>query len=153
VEVAALARGLARAAGVRPDVAMLAGLVHDVGVLPVLAWADENPTLLNSRDLFERVVADVHTLLGRAILHRWQFPAALVEAVAEHEDWRRDRGPAPDLTDLVVVANLLSLNGGSQPDPEQVPAWRKLAPGEEETRALWEQAQADAGQLRRLLYG
>jgi putative nucleotidyltransferase with HDIG domain len=109
VQVAAIARALAGSVpGVMPDQAMLAGLIHDIGTLPILYRAEERDELLETPGLLDQLIARLHTRIGGAILKHWKFPDALVAVAAEHENLERSHEGGPDLVDLVQVANLQS---------------------------------------------
>ena len=109
VQVAAIARALAgQCPGVLPDQAMLAGLLHDIGTLPILYRAEERDELLDTPDLLDQLIARLHTRIGGAILKHWKFPDALVAVAAEHEDLNRSHDGPADLVDIVQVANLQS---------------------------------------------
>ena len=109
VQVAAIARALAgQCPGVLPDQAMLAGLLHDIGTLPILYRAEERDELLDTPDLLDQLIARLHTRIGGAILKHWKFPDALVAVAAEHEDLNRSHDGPADLVDVVQVANLQS---------------------------------------------
>ncbi|GMQ89074.1 MAG: HDOD domain-containing protein [Gammaproteobacteria bacterium] len=131
VQVAAIARALAgQAPGVEPDQAMLAGLLHDIGTLPILYRAEERDELLDTPGLLDHLIEDLHTRIGGAILKHWKFPAALVAVAAEHEDLTRDHPGPADLVDVVQVANLQShLDSGhtlSQADWSTIPAFHRM---------------------------
>jgi len=109
VQVAAIARALAgQCSGVMPDQAMLAGLIHDIGTLPILYRAEERDELLDSPGLLDQLITRLHARIGGAILKHWKFPEALVAVAAEHEDLERTHDGPPDLVDVVQVANLQS---------------------------------------------
>ena len=109
VQVAAIARALAgQCPGVLPDHAMLAGLIHDIGTLPILYRAEERDELLDTPELLDQLIARLHTRIGGAILKHWKFPDALVAVAAEHEDLNRSHDGPADLVDVVQVANLQS---------------------------------------------
>lgn len=109
VQVAAISRALAnRAPGVLPDQAMLAGLIHDIGILPILYRAEERDELLDTPGLLDHLILRLHARIGGAILKHWKFPDALVSVAAEHEDLERSHTGPADLVDLVQVANLQS---------------------------------------------
>ena len=109
VQVAAIARALAgQCPRVLPDQAMLAGLLHDIGTLPILYRAEECDELLDTPELLDQLIARLHTRIGGAILKHWKFPDALVDVAAEHEDLNRSHDGPADLVDIVQVANLQS---------------------------------------------
>ncbi len=131
VQVAGLSRSLAtRVAGLNADQAMLAGLIHDIGHLPILVLADGIPALANEPGTVDLLVDELHTLAGALIMKTWNFPATLAAVPAEHENLGRDPGPAADYTDVVLVANLQSRFGTAHAlaavDWSEVPAFRKL---------------------------
>lgn len=95
--------------GISSDEAMLAGLIHDIGVLPILLKADERPEFLENPALLTSVIEDLSAPIGAAILESWDFPESLIAAVSEHKDYQRDSVNGPDLVDIVQVANLQSV--------------------------------------------
>ncbi len=112
VQVAAISRVLAgQCAGISPDQAMLAGLLHDIGTLPILYRAEERAELLETPELLDHLIRNLHTRVGAAILKHWKFPAALVEVAELHEDLTRSHEGSADLVDVVQVANLQSHMG------------------------------------------
>jgi putative nucleotidyltransferase with HDIG domain len=109
VETAAIAYLLARDSGcVDPDDAVLAGLIHDIGIFYIYSRIGDYPALFEDREAVARIIPDWHTSIGRAILEAWDFPSDLVEAVDEHETLDRTHVGHADLTDVITVANLLS---------------------------------------------
>ena len=131
VEVAAVARAFApQCPGVTPDQAMLAGLLHDIGALPILYFVEQNDKLLRTEGLLERLLAEVHTRIGGELLSAWEFPPALIAVAAEHENLQRKHEGGPDLVDLVQVANLQHRAGTNHPlgmiDWSDVPAFAQL---------------------------
>ena len=131
VQVAAISRALAsRAPGIEPDQAMLAGLLHDVGTLPILYRAEERDELLDTPGLLDHLIETLHTRIGGAILKHWKFPEALVAVAAEHEDLTREHAGPADLVDVVQVANLQSHidsdHALSQADWSKIPAFHQL---------------------------
>ncbi len=131
VEVAAISRVLAgQCPGISPDQAMLAGLLHDIGTLPILYRAEERVELLETPGLLDHLIANLHTRVGSAILRHWKFPDPLVDVAALHEDLSRQHEGGPDLVDVVQVANLQSHMGSdhrlADTDWSQVAAFQKL---------------------------
>ena len=131
VQVAAIARALAgQTPGVEPDQAMLGGLLHDIGTLPILYRAEERDELLETPGLLDHLIESLHTRIGGAILKHWKFPEALVAVAAEHEDLTRDHSGPADLVDVVQVANLQSHidtdHALSKADWSTIPAFHHL---------------------------
>ena len=95
-------------ANFKTDEAMLAGLIHDIGKLPILMKAEDSPELIANTAALDNVLESLHGKVGEAILKSWHFPESLIAVAAGHEDLERDSENGPDLVDLVQVANLQS---------------------------------------------
>lgn len=94
--------------GIKNDEAMLAGLIHSVGVLPILIKAEEVPELMNDSSLLDDVIESLHTKIGKAILENWDFPANLVAVASDYNNYDWDSENGPDLVDVVQVAVIQS---------------------------------------------
>lgn len=109
-----------------PHQAMLAGLVHDIGFLPLCLHAEETTPSLDHETL-DDLNKKFRAAVSEKLLHAWNFPAAIIEAATGHEDLHRvSAGPNASYTDVVAVANLLNHTSAKQTDWESVAALRKL---------------------------
>jgi HD-like signal output (HDOD) protein len=98
----------------RTDQATLAGLVHQIGVLPILSYAEEHPVLLKDGISLDSVIEQIHPKLGTKILSSWDFPLEIRNVPSEHLNFSRKADKA-DYADLVTVAMLQShLSSGEQ---------------------------------------
>lgn len=113
----------------RPDQATLAGLVHKIGVLPILTYAENHPSLLNDSLTLDRVIEELQGPLGDMILKAWEFPRELIHVPSQHLEFSR-KAPTADYADIVMVALLQSHMGdGStlgEMDYEEVTAFERL---------------------------
>jgi putative nucleotidyltransferase with HDIG domain len=130
-EVAAISQVIAaKQPGIKADEAMLGGLIHDIGVLPILMKAEESPEILKDSALLDSLILRLHTRIGEAILRSWKFPESLIAVAAEHENYRRDTGNGPDLVDVIQVANIQSHvnteNALSEQELQNIKAFSKL---------------------------
>lgn len=97
-----------------PDQAMLAGLVHKIGALPVLAYAEENNALLNDGFALDKLIEKLHPVIGTHILKTWKFPAEVLNVPNQYLKF--DRSPNKvDYADLVQVAVLQSVADTNHP--------------------------------------
>lgn len=109
IQVAAIAHALARRTpDVNPDEAMFVGLVHDIGKLYILTKVEKFPDLVGCPRTMEHIINDWHTSIGKSILENWEFPDHVLEAIDLHEDTERQLFGEPDLTDVIIVANLFA---------------------------------------------
>ncbi len=160
-EVAAIAFVLARHTRTfDAGEAQLAGLLHDIGVVPVLHGAAQHPGLVCDTEAVLAMAKGQRATLGRQVLESWHFPAALVDAAADAEDWWRDSVPEADLTDVVIVAQLLSFIGKARildvPPVVRVPAFRRLLGDSFDAAAamaLLDEAGEQIAEVRALLKG
>ncbi|MFK8067465.1 MAG: HDOD domain-containing protein [Gammaproteobacteria bacterium] len=115
---------------VASDEALLAGLIHNIGALPVLMRADEQPELLEHPGLLDKLVEKLSSPIGKKILEAWHFPQSLIDVAAEYSDFTRNKNPEADMTDVVQVALLQSYMGSDHPigqiNWDSVPALVKL---------------------------
>lgn len=128
--VAAISHALAnKFTQLTPDQALLAGLVHDIGSLPIIARAEDVPDLLRNTDMLDRIIRQTHNEVGKNILTKWNFPQEIID-VAEHHDSINYDSSTADYVDVVIVANLQSYLGTSHlmndVDWKTVPAFKKL---------------------------
>lgn len=108
-EVASISQVLAmHYTKLKPDQAMLGGLVHEIGILPILTSAEEAPELFAQPEILERIIDQLHPRLGTAILKAWDFPPELIAVPEGFMDFSRNPGPKADYVDIVTVANLQS---------------------------------------------
>jgi hypothetical protein len=63
----------------KPDQAALGGLVHQIGVLPILTYAEEHNELLSDPVSLNHVIDSIHPLIGDKLLSVWEFPEMLVK--------------------------------------------------------------------------
>jgi putative nucleotidyltransferase with HDIG domain len=114
VKVGAQAAMLAKELpGMDPDVALVAGLVHDIGHIPLLIKACNYKELIEKPEFLDKVLNKLHPQLGGSILKLWKFDQVIIEVAAQHEDLTRDPGDdvAVDFVDIVQVANILAHEG------------------------------------------
>ena len=139
-----------------PQQALLAGLVHDIGALPILTRAEDYPQLLENEAALDRIIDKLHSKIGHAILKAWNFPAELVKVPLEHENLQRDSEQV-DYVDIVTVANLQSYMGSDHPmaklDWSKVPAFAKLGLNPEINVVEMEETAEDIKEAQRLLSG
>lgn len=91
----------------RPDQATLAGLVHKIGVLPILSYAEDHPSLLKDSFTLDSIIRVTYPMIGKKILEAWDFPKEIRNVPTDHLNFTR-KTPQVDYADLVTVAVLES---------------------------------------------
>jgi len=115
--VAALAYAIASRSRVNADECMLAGLLHNVGKIYILARANRHGNLFKDPAELSQVLRDWHSNIGKAIVENWGFPEHISDAIGEHENIDRVAGH-PDVTDVLTVAVMMSAFVGHEADLE-----------------------------------
>jgi HD-like signal output (HDOD) protein len=113
------------------DQALLVGLLHGIGKLYILAQAEAQPSLFESQTTVDEVLESWHAAIGSAILEAWKFPEAVSGSVAQYQETAREHDGPTDLTDILIVAHLISRWIREEMDAElqlnEVPAAKHLA--------------------------
>ncbi|MGZ8159920.1 MAG: HDOD domain-containing protein [Methylobacter sp.] len=117
--------------GFDPDRAMLAGLIHDIGIVPILTYADNHPDIVaHPKDLVE-TVKELRADIGVQIIRRWDFPEDFEDVVINAENWFRNDNNPPSYADIVMISQLYSFIGKVDikkiPKIDDLPAYKKLA--------------------------
>lgn len=112
-----------------PDQAALAGLVHQIGALPILTYAESHPELLEDPQSLAFVIDEIHPLIGDRILQHWNFPDSIASIPTQHLNFSRDTDTV-DYVDVIQVAVLQGYYGTDHllaaVDWSQVAAFGKL---------------------------
>jgi HD-like signal output (HDOD) protein len=109
----------------KPDQGALAGMVHLIGVLPVLTYAEEHNDLLSDPVCLNHVIDNIHPVIGARILASWDFPKALAQVPLLHLDMHREQASA-DYSDVVQIASLLNTPIQRRPSMSHLPAYARL---------------------------
>jgi HD-like signal output (HDOD) protein len=130
VRVSSLCYMLARAyPTLDAERALLAGLVHDIGEVPILAHPDFAVEQVTSTALSE-TLRKLKPVAGVLVLSSWGFDPGIVSVAETAEDWLRDPSTEADYCDLVVAAQLCinadTLLPQLSVSPKNVAALRKL---------------------------
>ncbi len=130
LQVAGIAYKLSqKRATLKPDKATLAGLIHLIGVLPILTYAEDHNELLADSVSLNHVIERIHPVIGERLLRSWDFPELLATVPLKFQDFTRVSA-APDYIDLVQIATVhLHQNTGhpySQIEMSSLPAFHQL---------------------------
>jgi HD-like signal output (HDOD) protein len=116
--VAALASVVAkRLTKVNPDAAALAGILHGIGKLYILVNSVKYPELFSDVETYHRIEQLWHANIAKALLENWDMADDVVAAVHLHEDQEYSHSGAADLTDVLLIANLMA---NYQEHPEDI---------------------------------
>ena len=169
IGAAVCARALAPRLRVSPESAFTAGLLHDLGTLVL---ATRCPEQYRAVEAYRRqhdcstgaaqlaVFGFDHAAIGSALAERWQFPAAIQQAVAAHHQppcADHSAGDAAGLASAVYLANVLAhaLDLSGQEDDQAPPlapqAWAQLRLSDSDCFALFREAEQVFDDMRQIL--
>lgn len=131
VNVSAISRALAAfVPHLNADEAMLAGLIHQIGKLPILTLVEKIAEFRDSPSRLEKLLEKAHPHVGKIIMDTWNFPQELKQVASEYVHFQREHDGPADYVDLVQVAFLQNIAGTDHPacrvDWATVPAFAKL---------------------------
>ena len=129
IDVAAICRVLAKTQNsLDTEQAVLAGLIHNIGILPIIELSNQQPELISDQQTLNQVSDEIQGQLGEKILSFWNFPQYLIDVVAQWKNFTRQHENGADYVDLVQAAILHSNHRptGIPEDWSQVPALGKL---------------------------
>lgn len=134
VEVAAICYALGRRFGnTEADYLLLAGLVHDIGVIPILAYIEQTGLNVQNKNELDAIVQKLRGVVGSMVIRHWALPSDLVRVVEDAENWSRNVAGPMDTCDMVIVAQIYSMLQRHQlrklPPIDKVPAFHKLFRG------------------------
>lgn len=96
------------------DTLTLAALVHQIGILPILAQAEKYPTVFAEPGYLNHAMRDLAAPIGVEILHSWGFASLFIDVA---RDWAKPEVANPlAYTDLVRLA---ALGTGTYPHLQQ----------------------------------
>ena len=129
IDVAATCRILAKAQP-KLDVehAVLAGLIHNIGSLPIIELASHKSALIPNAQTLSEVIKDIQAAVGNKILSFWNFPQSLIDVASQWNNFSRVHDRPVDYVDLVQAA-ILHTHHAPEYAPEDwsdIPAIHKL---------------------------
>ncbi|MDO9424531.1 MAG: HDOD domain-containing protein [Methylobacter sp.] len=113
-----------------PDEALLAGLLHNIGVLPILTFADSLPEGTYQPADIDLCINEIHGQIGSIILEKWGFPDKLRQIPLQSTNWFTSTTEDINLNDIVLLAKYHHLLASPE-KPElplliTLPAFQKL---------------------------
>jgi len=156
VAVSAAAHAVAGRAGLDSEKALMAGLVHQIGRVPVLGALERSGAQLSG----ETLEALLRVLTGPVshLVHRyWDLDRSCLDAMTFWDQWDRQHDGAGDYGDVVQTAACHCLARRSRendhPALDSLPAYRRLGFNPEERKSLEDEMNTSIGMMGPLLQG
>ena len=89
--------------GFNRDQAFMAGILHDIGIVPILVIADRHAQIATKENNLAAVLKHLKSYIGGMVLQQWNFADKFTKVAKHVYDWNRKVDKA-DYCDLVQVA-------------------------------------------------
>ena len=129
LQIAAISRVLAgNVPELENEQAMLGGLIHNIGALPILTKIDEKCGFQANAAMIDELIEELSPEIGAHILQHWNFADSLANIPTACYDLAYDPGPFPTYADIVLVARLKDRAAQQESDSDwsHVPAFNKI---------------------------
>ncbi|AYF87935.1 HDOD domain-containing protein [Pseudomonas sp. JS3066] len=106
--------------------ALLAGLLQDIGSLPLLEELHRWPQVSRLEVDLQRLCEQLSAEVGVLLLIAWKLPASLQDCARLRRDWCRQHKGAVDLADVVQVASQLLEEPRNDDRLARLPAYQRM---------------------------
>ena len=158
MRVAGISRALSRfQTHLNTEQAMLAGLIHDIGALPILVHGQTKDDVAQDETRLDALLNNLGPIVGQQILEMWDFAPPMISVCKHYNDFSYAGTAQADYVDLVIVARLQSLIGSSHPDASldwtTIPSFEKLGLSPEIEVIEMEGVQEEVSDVSQMLLG
>lgn len=124
-QVSAMAAAVAEIGDVAdPGAAALAGLMHNVGVLPIFSYSMHNVAYAMNPRLVDRAIEKMSQKTGVLLAKKWRFSEGIIASIENAHDWSYEPDGQADLASIVLTAKYHFILGRSGirvlPKPHEV---------------------------------
>jgi len=159
VDIAAISFALSKQSGkLSPDHMLLAGLLHEIGVIPILSYIEDTGLIVNDEAELDQIIKSLRGAVGSMVVRHWGLSGDLFAVVEEFENWQRDEEGELDTCDMVIIAQIYRRLKHHQidglPRIDQVPAFKKLYPDNQDkdfAQKVFQQAHEEITAIMQLL--
>ncbi len=138
-----------------PDKAMLAGLLHDIGSLPILVIGSEHSDLINNPIQLDAAMRQLKKPIGSLLCQRFKVPDFIADAMTYAEDFDYISQSDVDYAELVTLAHI-AMNQLSDTEIKAIPVGQKISSQLRNTKSisgLLAEAKEDLWETYRILEG
>ncbi len=109
--IAAIAYAItqSQASELDPEQALLSGLIQNLGLIPILKYIDEHPSMMQTEKMLGSTIENLQLPVTTLIFNEWNFDPEFIQIVENAENWERDSGDQVDYCDIIIAARLLFL--------------------------------------------
>jgi HD-like signal output (HDOD) protein len=133
------------------DQAMLAGLIHDIGTLPLCINAGKRFPNINESDL-SLIVRNYSAQVSEKMLQEWGFPLEMSVIPNAHENLQiQNEGNLSNYADIITIANLLNRVTAKTVNWESITAVQRLGLDVQIYQDFFERFESDIVSARSML--
>jgi HD-like signal output (HDOD) protein len=133
------------------DQAMLAGLIHDIGRLPLLLYIEDKNLPVDEK-MVTNIIRKCSAKVGERLLKLWEFPPELVEIPTAHEDIHRQTASTrASYADVVTVANMLTRPNAKAVNWDNTSSVKRMGLDTELYREFFDRFEKDLTAAREML--
>ena len=159
IEIASICYSLGtRINSLEADELLLAGLVHDIGVIPIITYIEKTGLEFTDESEIESLINTLRVAVGVMVVKSWDLPDEMLNVVMHAEHWMRDSGSDLCAEDVIVIAQIYDCLRRKQvahlPDIAKVPAFKKIFPDKQDPEFAMEvldQAKDEINAMKALL--
>ena len=144
--------------GFDADTAMLAGLLQDIAIPPLLTRLVDRPEIFNNTKKRTDVINKLSPVVSALILKHWGFENKIIDVVRARKQWDRNERDELDMGDIVLIARWYALLGTAEfsdcPPLSDIPAIQKFPSAElthEKSLKLLEESRQEMKDLQQAL--
>jgi HD-like signal output (HDOD) protein len=153
IAVSMYAFSLAKKFKLDADFAMMAGMLHNLGVLPIIDYVSKHEELLEDKRVLDFLIKALRKPVGIKILKQWEFQDELIDVVECYDEIDMERPGAIDILDVVIVANCYCTDSLENPlDWYRVRALRKMHLSSTELHQILKDATKEISEMSRILF-
>jgi len=150
-DVAAISYVLAiKKSNVDPEQALLSGMVHNIGVLPIILRLNQIPALKNDPKLLiqvaDLVIPKLYPIAGKLILDSWNFSQEISQIALTHGQSEQNPDSDTTLHDIIFIASELN-NIPDVTDINTIPESLVTSTSFNKTWTSWEEAVENLNEL------
>jgi len=159
IEIASICYSLGtRVKSLEAEELLLAGLVHDIGVIPIITYIEKTGLEFEDESEITSLINSLRVAVGVMVVKSWDLPKEMLNVVMHAEHWMRDSGCELCAEDVFVIAQIYDCLRRKQvshlPDISKVPAFKKIFPGKQDPEFAMEvldQARGEINTMKALL--
>ena len=159
VDVAAISFALSKqSAMLAPDHIMLAGLLHEIGVIPILSYIEDTGLVVADENELNSIIKKLRGAVGSMVIKQWGLSNDLIAVVENFENWQRQTESEIDTCDMIIIAQIYHRLKHQQieglPKINDVPAFKKLYPENQDAdfaQNVFQQADDEISAIMQLL--